>query len=71
MTKHLYHWRKAEGLTQTELADRLGVRQPTIAKWESGQVPAESALIVHTLTGIALHKLRPDIYPEPKRESAG
>lgn len=29
--------RKAAGYTQVQLADRLGVSQPTIAVWETGK----------------------------------
>ena len=29
--------RKAAGYTQVQLADRLGVAQPTIAMWETGK----------------------------------
>lgn len=32
----LVEWRKQQHLTQKELAARLGVAQPQIAKWEKG-----------------------------------
>jgi DNA-binding transcriptional regulator YiaG len=32
------------GLTQTEFAERLGVDQRTVSKWENGQSPARSTL---------------------------
>lgn len=31
-------WRKAQGLTQTELASRLGISQRTVSLWEQGAV---------------------------------
>jgi transcriptional regulator with XRE-family HTH domain len=34
--------RRAEGLTQTQLADKFGVRQQTIAAWEQDQRPLSS-----------------------------
>lgn len=37
--------RKANGLTQKDLADRLGVKQPTIGRYEAGErVPDEAAM---------------------------
>lgn len=33
----LHAWRKAHGLTQTQLADKLGVVWLTVQRWESGQ----------------------------------
>ena len=37
--------RKAMGWTQQELANRMGVNQPTIATWETGgQVPSRGRL---------------------------
>lgn len=35
--------RQAEGLTQQELADRLGVRQQTISEWETGMYQPRGA----------------------------
>lgn len=32
----LYKYRKAKGITQRELAEKLGVTQPTIAQYETG-----------------------------------
>ncbi len=31
-------WRKVRKLTQEELADRLGISQPTLSRLESGQL---------------------------------
>lgn len=65
MTEQLIKWRKDAGLTQAEAGDLLGVNQPTIAKWESGQVSPGKCLLVHQKTLIPLHELRPDMYPAP------
>lgn len=32
----LYKYRKANGITQRELAEKLGVAQPTITQYETG-----------------------------------
>lgn len=32
----LYKYRKAKGITQRELAEKLGVAQPTITQYETG-----------------------------------
>ena len=36
--------RKRLGLTQTELAKRLGKSRPTIARYESGELPVPKAI---------------------------
>ena len=48
--------RSAAGLTQAELADRIGTSQPTIARWEAGgQLPSVRSLIrVAEATGFEL-----------------
>jgi len=47
----------------SELARKIGVTAQAIYQWR--QVPAERCLAVSQTTGIALHELRPDIYPDP------
>lgn len=69
MSKHLKDWRKKRNLKQAAAAEMAGVTQPSWAKWESGKVPPEQCLMVHRLTAIPLHVLRPDIYPAPKRKA--
>lgn len=58
-------YRDEKGLTQAQLADQLGVKQSTIAMWESGdRVPGKPELIRHIeqVTGIPRHEYRPDLY---------
>ena len=52
--------RQAEGLTQQELADRLGVRQQTISEWETGmyQPRGASATLLTRIAEDALRILR-------------
>ena len=66
MKNPILKWRMAQELTQMQVAERLGVGQPAVAKWEEGKVSHSKALAVHQLTGIPLHELRPDIYPTPQ-----
>lgn len=53
--------------SKSELARRLGVKVQSIQQWK--RIPAERVLEVERITGIARHKLRPDLYPK-KREAA-
>lgn len=69
MTSSIKKWRDEHKLTQAAAGALVGVTQPTWAKWEDGQVPPEQCLPVHRATGIALHELRPDIYPVPQRRA--
>ena len=66
----IYAWREAHDVSVKEFARMVGVQSSAVCKWERGEVSAKKALKVHEVTGIALHRLRPDIYPEPsKRQS--
>lgn len=57
-------WRLAQGLSQREFGALVGVQDAAVTKWEKGQVSTDKALTVHQVTGIPLHRLRPDIYPD-------
>lgn len=70
MTSPLIKWRSSRQLTQVEAAEMAKVSQPTWARWEAGRVGYEHCQMVHKLTGIALHILRPDIYPTPQRRAS-
>jgi DNA-binding transcriptional regulator YdaS (Cro superfamily) len=70
MNSIIKKWRDERKLTQAAAGALVGVTQPTWAKWEDGQVPPEQCLTVHGATGIALHELRPDIYPVPQRRAS-
>lgn len=69
MSNELSKWRAARKFTQAEAGSLVEVSQATWAKWEGGQVPPEQCLKVHEVTGIALHVLRPDVYPVPQRRA--
>ena len=45
-SKKLMHLRKQEGLSQEQLADRLGVTLQSVSKWESGTVLPEIVKLI-------------------------
>lgn len=50
------------------LARHLGVTHGAVSQWRV--VPAKHAQKVSELTGVALHELRPDIFPAPAAQQA-
>jgi DNA-binding transcriptional regulator YdaS (Cro superfamily) len=51
------------------LARLLGLRsRQAVYMWD--RVPAEHVLKIERITGVARHKLRPDLYPDPATELA-
>ncbi len=64
MKKHLVLPAIEAAGNMSKLARLIGVTPQTVQKWnERGRVPAERVLQVERATGIARHKLRPDLYP--------
>jgi len=50
--------------SQTKLAYYCGIDMTAVLAWRhTGMVPAERILKIERCTGVARHKLRPDIYP--------
>ena len=43
--QRLRQFRKAKNLTQQELADRLGVSNKSVSRWESGSYPDVGTLV--------------------------
>jgi DNA-binding transcriptional regulator YiaG len=41
----ILEFRNAMGLTQTELADELGVSQPAVAQWETGATEPRGSVL--------------------------
>ena len=58
-------WRELHNCSVKEYAEKVGVQESAVCKWERGRVSVVNAIKVHEVTGIALHRLRPDVYPEP------
>jgi transcriptional regulator with XRE-family HTH domain len=59
--------RRSAGLTQQRLADRLGVDQAVIARWETGvrEPRVHAAIRVSEVLGTTVNELWP---PDPKKE---
>jgi transcriptional regulator with XRE-family HTH domain len=47
----LTEWRKKKGFTQKHLAEKLGVAENTVFRWEKGMRPI-SPLLPHALRGL-------------------
>lgn len=63
-SERLLMWRKERKITQQAAADLLGVKQGTVAGWESGSRNVGLTLIarVSKITKISRKQLRPDIF---------
>jgi hypothetical protein len=60
--------RAVRGNTGLSRALNDEITPQAVAQWK--HVPAERVLQVEKVTGVARHRLRPDLYPDPERESA-
>ena len=56
VAKNLYHYRKKAGLTQRELAEKLGVKNTAVSNWESGNnsVDIETLFLASKIFGVSL-----------------
>lgn len=66
--EHLIAWLNAERGRRQKLAEALDIFPSALSQWN--QVPATRATEVSDFTGIALHHLRPDVFPVPAKEGA-
>lgn len=56
VAKNLLYYRKRAGLTQRELADKLGVKNTAVSNWESGNnsVDIETLFLASKIFGVSL-----------------
>ncbi len=60
LEKAIKHYKRAK-----HLAEVLGVGQTSVSAWKvSGVVPTKHCPKIAQLTGVTLHELRPDVYPD-------
>ena len=59
VAKNLLFYRKRAGLTQKELADKLGVRNTAVSNWESGNnsVDIETLFAAAKIFGVSLSEM--------------
>lgn len=62
-------WRELHDVSVKDFAEMVDVQDSAVCKWERGAVSTKKALKVHEVTGIPLHRLRPDVYPAPRTKS--
>lgn len=55
----LYELRKEKGMTQTELAGKLGVTNKAVSKWETGEAMPETGLLMplSEIFGVSIDEL--------------
>lgn len=65
---HLAEWRALRGLTQAQLAQRIGVTDMTISRWERGTALLNTAVMAAIAEVL---KIEPaDLYRHPDKPSA-
>ncbi len=69
MSFNIKAMRKAAGLTQMDLAEKIGVGQPTIAMWENGVAMPTSSRLPHIaeVLGCSID----DLFDESERSVTG
>ena len=69
---HLARLREAAGLTQAQLAQRLGIHQSNIAFWERCDKPPRGEVLpqMAAALGVSIDELLGVTTPKPKRQAA-
>ena len=72
LSEKLYELRKKNGLSQEELAERLGVSRQAVSKWESGKAVPESDTLVSLSNhfGVTLDYLLKEDAAAPDQENS-
>ena len=70
LAEMLYAARKRAGLTQTQLAERVGTRQPVIARLEDADYNGHSLSMLQRISGALLYQLRIVFVPLQGRRKA-
>ena len=71
LSERLYELRKGAGLSQEQLAERLGVSRQAVSKWETGSAVPESETLVaiSTYFDVSLDYLMKDGTPLPEAKA--
>lgn len=70
LLRHLAARREALGLSQGEVAERMGTSQPAVARLESGEVDARVSTLERFAAAVG-HRIVPDRARTQKRNGAG
>jgi len=72
MKSALRDWRLQAELSERQCARQIGVSQPTLRRWESGETPIPSRWLepLATMTGLSVYDLLGLDAPKPTRKSA-
>lgn len=59
IAKNLLYYRKKFGMTQKELADKLGVKQTSVSNWEKGynSIDIETLFVACDIFGVTLNDM--------------
>jgi transcriptional regulator with XRE-family HTH domain len=73
IAKNLAYYRKAAGLTQAELAERINYSDKSVSKWESGNGVPDVYILVELaqLFGITVDELLSENAKKPPKENKG